>query len=161
AGRADAGHLGQNRRSSMELCPSFPAQRAQKRLRMTPRREQSCISLAEIPVGMRTIKRGKAPSPPGTIPMNERDIFHAALEIADPAERSAYLESACAGDAALKRHIEGLLAMPGQLGNFLELPATGLNATAACPSESPGTAIGPYKLIEQIGEGGMGTVWMA
>src|SRR5262245_60809601 len=128
---------------------------------MTLRREDSCISLAEIRVRMRTIERGKGKSSPRIIAMNERDIFHAALEIADPAQRSAYLDGACAGDAALKRHIEGLLAMPGQLGSFLELPATGLDAPAARPSESPGTAIGPYKLIEQIGEGGMGTVWMA
>jgi eukaryotic-like serine/threonine-protein kinase len=94
--------------------------------------------------------------------MNERDIFHAALEFGDPAQRSLYLEQACAGDPALKQHIEGMLAMHGKLGSFLEAPSQVLGAAAAaCLTESPGTVIGRYKLLQQIGEGGMGTVYMA
>jgi WD40 repeat protein/serine/threonine protein kinase len=94
--------------------------------------------------------------------MSHRDIFHAALALADPAERSAYLDQACAGDAALKIQIEGLLEMHGQVGSFLEAPAAVWEATVDEPiCERPGTVIGPYKLMEQIGEGGMGLVFVA
>jgi eukaryotic-like serine/threonine-protein kinase len=95
--------------------------------------------------------------------MDERDIFHAALAIADAAQRAAYLERICAGDAARRAHLEGLLAMHGQLGSFLEAPAAGLLATVdeVASSERPGTVLGPYKLLEQIGEGGFGTVFRA
>jgi serine/threonine protein kinase/tetratricopeptide (TPR) repeat protein len=107
--------------------------------------------------------------------MSDREIFDAALAIADPARRSAYLDQACAGDAARIRQIKGLLEMHAQLGSFLESPAGGLGATAdsappnhaepetsaAAPAECPGAVIGPYKLLQQIGEGGMGTVFMA
>jgi serine/threonine protein kinase len=95
--------------------------------------------------------------------MDERDIFHAALAIDDAAQRSAYLERICAGDQALREHLEGLLEMHGQLGSFLEAPAAGLPATTdeVGTGERPGTVIGAYKLVEQIGEGGFGIVFMA
>src|SRR5262245_23116523 len=94
--------------------------------------------------------------------MQEREIFDAALAIADPAERAAYLEQACEGDAAQKAHMQELLEMHGQLGSFLQAPAAALAGTVAeSPSERPGTIIGPYKLLEQIGEGGFGVVYMA
>jgi len=94
--------------------------------------------------------------------MRERDIFDAALAIADQAERSAYLAEASAENPGLHRHLEELLDMHGQLGNFLEAPAAALTAAVdPLPAEGPGTMIGPYKLLEQIGEGGMGLVFMA
>jgi serine/threonine protein kinase len=94
--------------------------------------------------------------------MRERDIFDAALAITNPAERSAYLAKVCAGNPGLRQHIEGLLAVHGQLGSFLEAPAPCLAATVEDPiRERPGTVIGPYKLMEQIGEGGMGLVFVA
>ena len=55
--------------------------------------------------------------------MSERDIFTAALQIADPAERSAYLGQACTGDAALRQRVEMLLGTHGSAGDFLERPA--------------------------------------
>jgi WD40 repeat protein/serine/threonine protein kinase len=94
--------------------------------------------------------------------MREREIFDAALAIADLAERSAYLAEVCAGDRGLREHIEELLDMHQQLGSFLEPPAPCPIATVDEPlTEQPGTVIGPYKLLQQIGEGGMGVVYMA
>jgi serine/threonine-protein kinase len=95
--------------------------------------------------------------------MSEREIFETALAFADDAERSAYLDRVCASNPALKERIEGLLDMHGKLGNFLEAPACDLVATEESPAlvERPGTIIGPYKLLEQIGEGGFGIVFMA
>src|SRR5262245_7608378 len=92
--------------------------------------------------------------------MRERDIFDAALALADPAERSAYLAEACAGDHGLRQHLEGLLQMHQQLGSFLEAPAPGVTVDEPL-TERPGAVIGPYKLLEQIGEGGFGVVFMA
>jgi tetratricopeptide (TPR) repeat protein len=94
--------------------------------------------------------------------MSERDIFDAALAIDDPAQRAAYLDRACAGNSGLREHIDGLLSADGQVGSFLEAPALGAVATRDEPvGERPGTVIGPYKLLEQIGEGGFGVVFMA
>jgi serine/threonine protein kinase len=87
----------------------------------------------------------------------ERSIFEAALEKGSPQERAAYLDQACGSDAGLRREVESLLVAHERLGNLL------LSATAAEPAvtERPGTLIGAYKLMEQIGEGGMGLVFVA
>jgi len=92
------------------------------------------------------------------------DIFLQALERRLPAERQAYLDAACADDAPLRAEVEGLLAAGAQAGSFLESPAIApqLAVTVERPLvERPGTQIGPYKLLEQIGEGGFGIVFMA
>jgi serine/threonine protein kinase/tetratricopeptide (TPR) repeat protein len=101
--------------------------------------------------------------------VTERDIFIAALQKEDPAERQAYLDEACSGQPELRRQVQHLLRLYEGAGSFLENPAADSPATGAfqevaepaAPPEVPGTVIGPYKLLEQIGEGGMGTVWMA
>jgi serine/threonine protein kinase/tetratricopeptide (TPR) repeat protein len=95
--------------------------------------------------------------------MSERDLFEEALAIKDPAQLSAYLDRVCAGNPELRAHLVGLLSMHGQLGSFLESPTPGAVA-ADDPqpiTERAGTVIGPYKLMEQIGEGGMGLVFVA
>src|SRR5258707_13963219 len=95
--------------------------------------------------------------------MNEREIFVAALQKAAPGERAAFLDEACGGNVGLRQQVDTLLREHEQLGSFLEAPAAAPAATVDAPvvSERPGTVIGPYKLLQQIGEGGMGTVFMA
>jgi serine/threonine protein kinase/tetratricopeptide (TPR) repeat protein len=79
-------------------------------------------------------------------------------------ERSAVLDRACAGEPALRSEVEALLAAfdGAAAQGFMGSPTGNRSTVAACVlSEGPGTRIGPYKLLQQIGEGGFGVVFMA
>ena len=99
---------------------------------------------------------------PASRPDNEA-IFHAARDIPDPDRRREYVREACGGDEARIAHVEALLAAADGPDSLLDRPAADItDATSDQPTtESSGRVIGPYKLIEPIGEGGMGSVWMA
>ncbi|CAN5701179.1 hypothetical protein BH09PLA1_BH09PLA1_31240 [soil metagenome] len=78
------------------------------------------------------------------------------------AERTAFLDQRCAGDDELRRAVESLLAAEESAGEFFAQPTTGAGTTEASqPAAVPRDPIGPYKLLQVIGEGGFGTVYMA
>jgi eukaryotic-like serine/threonine-protein kinase len=95
--------------------------------------------------------------------VDEESIFAAALGKASPAERQAFLADACAGDGELRARVEALLQAHDNPDSFLEPRSAGLALTVDEPPvrEQPGAVIGPYKLLEQIGEGGFGVVFLA
>lgn len=90
-------------------------------------------------------------------------LFHEALELG-PEARGAYLEGACAGDAALRAEVESLLEARDRREHFLEEPAfdLGLKVLAGdAPASLAGKQVGPYKILRQLGRGGMGEVYLA
>jgi serine/threonine protein kinase/tetratricopeptide (TPR) repeat protein len=91
------------------------------------------------------------------------DIFFAAREVTNAEDRAAYLDRVCGEDTELHRRVERLLAAQSKVGNFLESPPPSptVSVNAETVTEGPGQSIGPYKLMEQIGEGGMGVVYVA
>jgi serine/threonine protein kinase/Flp pilus assembly protein TadD len=93
--------------------------------------------------------------------MDEEAIFLEVLEKPTAAERQAFLDRACAGDPEVRRGVERLLKAHERAGNFLAGKPAGASQFGGVVSESPGTVIGSYKLLEQIGEGGFGVVFMA
>jgi len=93
---------------------------------------------------------------------SERAVFLEALEKTSPDDRAAYLDQACGSDTERRRRVERLLQVQPKIANFLESPPSGNAPTIdQSPAEQPGTYIGPYKLHEEIGEGGMGSVFLA
>jgi serine/threonine protein kinase/tetratricopeptide (TPR) repeat protein len=92
----------------------------------------------------------------------EQNIFNEALGKPPGAQRAAFLDEACGADASLRARVDRLIAAYEKAGSFLESPPTSaLAETSAALVEKPGMHVGAYKLLEQIGEGGMGVVFMA
>jgi serine/threonine protein kinase/tetratricopeptide (TPR) repeat protein len=105
--------------------------------------------------------------------LSPKDIFNDALGL-PPGERAAFVERACGGDAALRAAVEELLALHEGAPRFLAAPtaaaaeatpaagrADAPDATVASAGEGPGARIGRYRLLQLIGEGGFGSVFMA
>ncbi|MCA9262796.1 MAG: serine/threonine protein kinase [Planctomycetales bacterium] len=90
-------------------------------------------------------------------------IFGAALEIEDAADRYRYLDEACQGDASLRSKVDELLQAYNRIGDFLASPlqVTGNTTERWHAMEREGSIVGRYKLLEKIGEGGFGLVFMA
>ena len=95
--------------------------------------------------------------------IDEEAVFNAARAIREPGRRAVYVRNACGGDAGLIERIEALLQVHACQHSFLEEAASSLQLTLDAPEiiDRPGSVIDRYKLLEKIGEGGMGVVYMA
>jgi hypothetical protein len=93
----------------------------------------------------------------------EETIFAEALDKGSSLERAAYLEAACAGNAPMRESVEALLLAHERAAGILEAHPLGLDIPSEITptSEAIGSTIGPYKLLQQIGEGGMAVVVLA
>ena len=103
---------------------------------------------------------------------NQVKSLFLAARLLSPDARSAFLDQACGVESSLRRSVESLLAAPEGIVSLAEPGDPGVTVDShpqapappeknPLPTETAGTRIGPYKLLQQIGEGGMGVVWMA
>ncbi len=95
--------------------------------------------------------------------LDEKAIFNVARKIDSEEARAEYLHQVCGADGNLFERVDTLLRAYEEQASFLESPAADSFSPTIDqpPLEEPGTQIGPYKLLQQIGEGGMGVVYMA
>ena len=104
----------------------------------------------------------------------EKAVFVEAVEIADPEQRRQFLDQACGTDQALREQVEKLLTLSQRAGDFFQECAPALEAAAGDadrvlsaaesaldPEPLETKRIGPYKLLQKLGEGGYGVVYMA
>jgi hypothetical protein len=94
---------------------------------------------------------------------NAKQVFLESIEICTPDQWPSYLEEVCGDNQQLRRRVELLLKAHAGEESLLDSPAIASTATVDLPpiSETVGSVIGPYQLMEQIGEGGMGVVYVA
>ena len=95
--------------------------------------------------------------------LDEKAIFKVACSIESAEARDDYLQHVCGDKPELQIRVARLLQVQAESPSFLEAPAVGVAATIqlSSPAERPGTRIGPYKLRDSLGEGGMGSVFVA
>jgi non-specific serine/threonine protein kinase/serine/threonine-protein kinase len=93
-------------------------------------------------------------------PLDEEALFHAARHLADPEARALFIDQACGDNAGLAERVRALLEMHEQESDTGEMSS--LQTRDYEPvAERPGARVGPYRLMEQIGEGGFGLVFVA
>src|SRR5215203_5283114 len=99
-----------------------------------------------------------------TAPPNQRErlkqLFAQAIEL-PPDQRATFLDANCADDPALRADVESLLAAQEKAGGFFAEPTIGGARAVVTTRDAPRQQIGPYKLLQVIGEGGFGTVYLA